>query len=414
MKPNIFIISKKNKMFYLYFYLFMLVVHLSLPLNWGDDAVFFEKSSRLNLFEFLDNSARPIIDAFTYFFIRFPMLWRFINPFILTTEAIIISKYLPGKNCNEKNAFFSIALLFPSMFVVDAGFIATTLNYLWAVTFGLLSLLSIWKKINNLNLNFFVKIILLPCLLYALNMQQMAILLFFIFGGACLYFIWNKNFSLYIFLQFIVTVCGLTISYLLNIVGDDSRMIRESTRYFPTFEKLSFFNKIELGFSSTLYSLTIEPSFAWIVFFSFLLVLIYFTFKNNISFINKLITSFPLLFSIFGIFDWFGLWGSRRRFFGKLYNYKMEKAVYTFDIIVDFFFLIVLVCVLYTLFLLIKDKRKLGLSLMALSLGLGTRMVMGFSPTVWASGYRTFYILFVSLIVVTYLIINDNVECLHD
>lgn len=92
----------------------------------------------------------------------------------------------------------------------------------------------------------------------------------------------------------------------------------------------------------------------------------------------------------------------------------MEKAVYTFDIIVDFFFLIVLVCVLYTLFLLIKDKRKLGLSLMALSLGLGTRMVMGFSPTVWASGYRTFYILFVSLIVVTYLIINDNVECLHD
>ena len=191
-------------------------------------------------------------------------------------------------------------------------------------------------------------------------------------------------------------------------------MIRESTRYFPTFEKLSFFNKIELGFSSTLYSLTIEPSFAWIVFFSFLLVLIYFTFKNNISFINKLITSFPLLFSIFGIFDWFGLWGSRRRFFGKLYNYKMEKAVYTFDIIVDFFFLIVLVCVLYTLFLLIKDKRKLGLSLMALSLGLGTRMVMGFSPTVWASGYRTFYILFVSLIVVTYLIINDNVECLHD
>ncbi len=72
---NYFACNKVRK-FYLFFYSAVFIVHLFLPLNWGDDAIFFEKSSQLNLKEFLSGSARPIIDAFTYFFAKFPLLWR--------------------------------------------------------------------------------------------------------------------------------------------------------------------------------------------------------------------------------------------------------------------------------------------------------------------------------------------------
>ena len=59
--------------FYLFFYSAVFIVHLFLPLNWGDDAIFFEKSSLLSLKEFLSGSARPIIYAFTYFFHEIPV-----------------------------------------------------------------------------------------------------------------------------------------------------------------------------------------------------------------------------------------------------------------------------------------------------------------------------------------------------
>ena len=89
--------------FYLLLYSAVFIVHLFLPLNLGDDAIFFEKSSLLSLKEFLSGSARPIIDAFTYFFTKFPLLWRIINLFILIAESLILSKYLPPKNSYLKD-----------------------------------------------------------------------------------------------------------------------------------------------------------------------------------------------------------------------------------------------------------------------------------------------------------------------
>lgn len=397
--------------FYLFFYSAVFIVHLFLPLNWGDDAIFFEKSSLLSLKEFLSGSARPIIDAFTYFFTKFPLLRRIINPFILIAESLILSKYLPPKNSYLKTAILSRALLSPSIIVVDAGFIATTLNYLWAVTFGLISLIPAQEQMNNQKISCFEKIILLPCLLYATNMQQTAILLVVILGIVCFYFAFKKRFSVYVFFQFSVSVFGTTVSYILNTVGNNSRLLREADRYFPNFEDLSVFQKIELGFSSTFYSMTMEPSFAWIGFLIFLSVLAFFTYKTQSRIFCKVIVSFPLLFSVFGIIHWLILQHSLSfdgRAIKSLHNYKMTKAVYSFDAGLDLLFIIVFICVIYTLFILIKSKKLIVASLIILFSGLGTRMLMGFSPTVWASGYRTFYIMFLSLIIISYFIISEN------
>ena len=153
---NYFACNKVRK-FYLFFYSAVFIVHLFLPLNLGDDAIFFEKSSLLSLKEFLSGSARPIIDAFTYFFTKFPLLRRIINLFILIAESLILSKYLPPKSSYLKTVILSHALLFPSIIVVDAGFIATTLNYLWAVTFGLISLIPVQEQMNNQKISCFEK-----------------------------------------------------------------------------------------------------------------------------------------------------------------------------------------------------------------------------------------------------------------
>lgn len=48
-KPSNYFACNKVRKFYLFFYLAVFIVHLFLPLNWGDDAIFFEKSSQLSL-----------------------------------------------------------------------------------------------------------------------------------------------------------------------------------------------------------------------------------------------------------------------------------------------------------------------------------------------------------------------------
>lgn len=86
----------------------------------------------------------------------------------------------------------------------------------------------------------------------------------------------------------------------------------------------------------------------------------------------------------------------------------MNKATYSFEFVSDIIFLIVFLCVLYSVFILIKNNKIRIAAFTVIFLGLGTRILMGFSPTVWASGYRTFYIMFLSLIIVSYLIISDG------
>lgn len=404
--------GKRILIFYICLFFVALIVHLLLPLDWADDAVFYKKTIILNLSEFLEGSARPLVDTFTYIFVKYPIMWRILNPLILVVQSVLLSIYLPqSKNEFVKNVILCFLLLFPSMVMVDAGFIATTLNYLWTVTLGLLCLLPTYKKITERKSSFIEMILFIPCLLYATNMQQMAVVLVVLFGIVNVYLGLKRDFSPYIFFQFLISVACSVYSYLINTIGDNPRMLRETTRYFPEFSDLSFFEKLELGFSSTFYCLTMEHRIVWFGFFSFLCVLLYQTYKKSRSFLNRFIACFSVVLAVFGFIQaFFSEEEMPLKSFipGCLQNYGLGKAVYSPDIITDAVFVLIVFCILYLLHILINNKRIYVISCTLFFLGLGSRMLMGFSPTVWASGYRTFYIMFISFIVVSFLVINEN------
>ncbi len=402
--------NNKTFVFYCLFFLFALLVHFLLPLGWADDVIFREKVSRLGLLPFLNNSARPLVDALTYIFAKYPVLWRISNPLVLIVLSRLLSYYLPEcKNEYAKNVTICSVLIYPSLVVVDAGFIATTVNYLWPVTMGLLCLLPFRKKLDNRKIYWWEMILLVPCLLYATNMQQMAVTLVLLLGTANVYLLMKKKFSPYVMFQFLVTICCSVYSYIINTVGDNPRMLRETGRYFPEFGSLNLFEKIELGFSSTFYCLTMKACFAWVGFIAFLIILAVFVYKKSKKVTDRAIVTFPVVFSLWGIIqdvcsEGFGY--IKQYIPGDLQNYKMNKAVYSFEPISDIFFVIVILCILYSLYVVIRDKKQCLISCAAFFVGTGTRMIMGFSPTVWASGYRTFYIMFLSLIVVSFFVIN--------
>ena len=89
-------------------------------------------------------------------------------------------------------------------------------------------------------------------------------------------------------------------------------------------------------------------------------------------------------------------------------NYKMSKAIYSFEPVPDILFVIIAVCVLITVAILLKDKLEVLKAFLLLGTGLGTRLIMGFSPTVWASGYRTFAIFIITMIIVAVMIADKH------
>lgn len=208
-----------------------------------------------------------------------------------------------------------------------------------------------------------------------------------------------------------MSLCCLGYSYVINTVGDNSRMFREINRYFPNFDSLSLFEKAELGFSSTFYCMTMQPTFAYLGFFAFISVLIFLTFKKTKNPFNRAAVSFPLLLSVWGIIQYFfpRYFLSLKKYIpGELQNYGLNKAAYSFELFSDIIYVTAVLCILYSLFILVKDKKVYIAAVITFFLGLGTRILMGFSPTVWASGYRTFYIMFLSLIIISFLVINEN------
>ncbi len=398
----------KRHRFYIAFFFVALAVHFFLPLNWSDDAVFYEKAASSSLDNFLLTSARPLTDAATWLFARCNLVWRIVNPLVLTVFLVAVEEILPIRKSKATKAV-SVFAVFPSMVLVDAGFIATTVNYLWPTTFGLLCLFPIRNKLLKEKTPLWFKFVLVPLLAYACNMQQMCAVLFGVLLCASVY-IWavRKEFDLYSVLQTLVVGAMAVYSYSLNVFSDNSRMLRETARYFPDFGSLNILEKAELGFSSTFYCMTMEVRLAFAGFILFTLFLAVCGMRFCTKPAVKVSSAFPLVFSlVFGVLslvkpEWV------KTVCGGMVNGGVGKADYVFSPVSDLLFLFVTACVAVSVLSLLKTKSSRMISVLILAAGFGSRVLMGFSPTVWASGYRTFAILFVAFILIALLILNEN------
>ena len=388
-----------------------LLVHLFLPLSWSDDAVFAKEASELTLAAFLNGSSRLLTDTMTYVFARHPFLWRMLNPFVLTILAVTISRLLACKNETLKNTVICISILYPAMVLVDAGFIATTVNYLWPVTCGLLCLIPLQRECRGGYTKWYAYVCCIPLLFYAVNMEQMCVILTVLFVGGFLYLCTQKKLSLYAGLQALLCLASLYYTYYLNCVGDGSRMEREISRYFPSFLQLSVWNKVELGFSSTFYCLTMDAAYASVAFLVFTLFLAVAVFRKSSKISFRITAIFPPAFTVFFVIS--GLLPAKAVPFlsyvtGGMHQYLVAKATYSFAPLRDLLFIAVCICVLCSIGMLMCGKQARLTAFVTLAAGLGSRMMMGFSPTIWASGYRTFHIMLLTFLFCAIMILNQN------
>ena len=75
---------------------------------------------------------------------------------------------------------------------------------------------------------------------------------------------------------------------------------------------------------------------------------------------------------------------------------------------------IILVCILINICLIFKNTDKCKLTIIIYMLGLATRLIMGFSPTVFASLERPSLFLYFSFILITILVLKQMIEEKHE
>lgn len=160
------------------------------------------------------------------------------------------------------------------MALVDAGFIATTLNYLWTITLGLASVYISLKELHGQKNKWYEWLLGSLALVFSVNSEQMAVVLLMIFS--IMVFIYEPKKPM-IFTEWSICIAGIFYDFYSNFFKDNPRFEREVSRYFKTFPDLSIIKKFELGFSSTFLCLTMKICVVSIPFVLFLTYLLYVT-----------------------------------------------------------------------------------------------------------------------------------------
>ena len=285
----------------------------------------------------------------------------------------------------------------------NAGWYATTVNYIWPCSLGVASFLPIkclfeGKTIRPLLIGATVPMILVSC-----NQEQMAAIVFcvYLIMGVYYYHV-HKTIPRWYTGLFILIVCS--VAFLLLSPGTRARTVFE-LHWYPAYENFSFLQKLFLGIATASMEIIFNP--------------------NGIS---LMLTLLVLLYSLCRKSVWKGIWGCvpfgmmllnyvdgtwvtdlspRIKWwitYGRSFSMKTGIRLVPPETIpfnrrnlaVLAMSLLFVVSLLTTVFMMLHEVRERYLAVLVLLAGFCSRWIIGFSPTVFASNNRTFLFLHMS------------------
>ena len=401
----------KNRYFpFLVMFIILFVCHFTFKLNFGDD-VFFKNINYKEIFSWLSSryngwSSRVIIEFTLVSMLKLPsFVWCALNSMFIVLIAYSISRIFSIKN--NWIVVLSI-MLYPLYEMKSAGWYATTINYIWPLSLGLFSLIPIKNYFENRNEKWYMNILYTLALIFACNQEQMCAIVFaFYLIFSIYYFVKNnKKVSLYLIFQLLLTLISLI--FIFTCPGNDARKISETATWYPAFKSFRLIEKTYLGFASTFVNSVYIINLPLLV-LSILLSI--FIFKKTKQEIIRAISIIPtLLFTLISIFP-----NILNSIFPHVYSFIQSCEIYgnsinnisvglqsisIFGIGVVFY-----ASILYLIFK-VFDKNEKWLYCLIVLAGLSSRIIMGFSPTLYASSMRTFIFYDFSIIIVIIAILE--------
>lgn len=365
----------------------------------ADDIRYLHELDNQTYFAFLKEhfftwSSRLIIDSSIVLFSKCDMwLWRIVDSLMFVLIAIMID-IIFGKNQQSKHGMISclVVLLFPLWMINSTGWIATTVTYVWPIALGLLSLLPL---VDTSYLASKWRCLFLLPLFYAANAEQTCcvLLAFGMILTGYHYYKGRKQVLKFGMLYIITCICLLFLFLLCP--GNHIRTIDEIANRWPEFTTLGLTEKLSYGMATTFSRLF---TYEWLyVFFGLTLLLASIARKKKECVIaSMLVTALPLVYTLYAT-----LYSNNPITYLVLGSHDLPLAGsihFAGLIALGTLSVALTVGLLWSLF-----EHKLLPPLIFLA-GFASRMLLSFSPTLFASGTRTMFLFYMSMIIIIYML----------
>ena len=391
----------------------MVFIHALIRLNYGDDPGYSRVLTDKSLIPWLVTryehwSSRSLIDALTAAVLNMNVnLWRFADIAIIVFAAVSVSKLFSSLEPNRNNwVIVGFLFIYPFHDLYGAGWGCTTINYLWPLAFGLYSVGILRKIVNNEEIRWYEYLLSSLALVFAVNLEQLCIIMLFVHGIFFFYLVTKGRINLYLLVQ--TALCAASLVYIVICPGNAERFGAEIKTWFPAFSSLSLVNNLELGFTTSISKYILQMNR---VYFAFSGILCYAALVKLSARKDRILGSLPFVLCLFiGVPLYLGTKISPEISNRLTHLYGNELAadfVFVPNIPLVLIFLGVCLSVFTALYLYFGKTYNLILSLFVLSLGLGSRIIMGFSPTIWGSGPRTFIFMNFSMILCSIMVYRD-------
>ncbi len=388
-------LSKKDWIFICLFLGVLAAFHMAILPGQRDDIWFSEILDKYGALEYLgiryqNWTSRLLPELTLIFFTRHLLLWKLVNYFVCLLLAYETLKLTETGNLAV--GFLSL-LVFPLWYMFETGWGTTFMCYIWPLAVGLF-VLSVVKDVSNgRGVPVWKEIFAGLCLLYAVSTEQIAVVFFCVFAFACLESFRRSDRHLRVLTCiYMVETLGMMV-FALTCPGNSARTVAETANHMPEFVDLSLVDKVVLGVNSAFSFLAggdMTPFF-----FCGVLFLVALYEGKKIGVVSALLGGLyhGLIFA--------GNFLHRNIPIPQELDNVTAYGFFAWNVL---FVLVVLV----TLFLVAEDLWQ-GLFLVVLyGTGFLSRAMMGFSPTCFISGHRTFTFFDTALLIIGLLLIRKT------
>ena len=392
---------KNSKRFYFYIFIISILYAIQFYINnkitpVGDQTAFLKYAEEYQynyLYFGIDRyftwSSRLLIESATLLFSVHEKL------FVVASALATFVLLLPSKKFSKELPWLPGFLLFiciPASEFLSAGSIPTYVNYIFPASFLLFSLY--FRHSSNQ----WVKITSLLSFVFAVMQEQLAIyaFLWLVFE---LFRDWKINSDRNWNILFVV-VASLGILSAKLSPGNAIRFIKNVDSWFPNFINLNSIQKVGLGILETGDGL-LSVSFAFVTLFLIVSVILS-IYKNN--FTSFLLSTVVLLTVLSHKFEWRSVLFT----LSAVSKVARESGTFEFNFVyfgAVLFYFVILLILLFIIWSLSDSKDKVWLSYLFI-IGLLGRMVISFSPTLYASDTRTYLPIMLSVFIITCKFIN--------
>jgi len=343
-------------------------------------------------FRYTKWTSRVIIEIILVYVSKNIYLWKICNILMYMLWSYSIYKITNMYS----GVILGMIMLYPIIDMSSAGWIATSLNYFWPLVFGTYSFVTVNKIISEKKVKVYEIILSIVAEIIAVNMEQYAVLHIICLVIITVYLLIKKDFAKgkYGIVLIHFTVSFISIIVAITCPGNNARKVSETIRWMKNFGNLSVLDKIICGYNTTISGFLSQCCLLFII---FLIILLMCVVKKSINDSMRYwivsISAIPLIMavivSIGHLFkNEYFTYISNALSQGTIinaenWNKPINYAIFILYVLFTFF---VLFSIIY-----IFDDVFIGIVHGGVFLGsVLTRMVLGFSPTLYVSSRRTF------------------------